>query len=163
MTMVWLVSRSRLKVPPGTSSPYISPLAPSGQRNCASWASQPQKSVTLNATARRGDHESSYEHVVALKKNDQKMAATNDTASIGNKFSSAGITASNFSATGMRLNRTGASDEERETEMNECLSIADNSVSRIWSACFPEYIVFLIFSSHVLYNRIINYKLSCSV
>ena len=91
------------------------------------------------------------------------MAATNDTASIGNKFSSAGITASNFSATGMRLNRTGASDEERETEMNECLSIADNSVSRIWSACFPEYIVFLISRSHVLYNRIINYKLSCSV
>ena len=25
----------------------ISPLTPSGQRNCASWASQPQKSVTL--------------------------------------------------------------------------------------------------------------------
>jgi len=25
----------------------VSPLASSGQRNCASWASQPQKSVTL--------------------------------------------------------------------------------------------------------------------
>ena len=47
MTMVWVVSRFRLKVPPGSSSPYISPLIPSGQRNCASWASQPQKSVTL--------------------------------------------------------------------------------------------------------------------
>ena len=45
--MVWVVSRSRLKAPPGTLSPYISPLTPSGQRNCASWASQPQKSVTL--------------------------------------------------------------------------------------------------------------------
>jgi len=27
--------------------PSISPLTSSGQRNCASWASQPQKSVTL--------------------------------------------------------------------------------------------------------------------
>ena len=45
--MVWVVSRFRLKAPPGTSSPYISPLTSSGQRNCASWASQPQKSVTL--------------------------------------------------------------------------------------------------------------------
>ena len=45
--MVWVVSRFRLKAPPGTSSPYISPLTPSGQRNCASRASQPQKSVTL--------------------------------------------------------------------------------------------------------------------
>ena len=47
VTMVWVVSRSRLKAPRGTSSPYISPLTPSGQRNYASWASQPQKSVTL--------------------------------------------------------------------------------------------------------------------
>jgi len=47
VTMVWVVSRSRLKAPPGASSPYISPLTPSGQHNCASWASQPQKSVTL--------------------------------------------------------------------------------------------------------------------
>ena len=45
--MVWVVSRSRLKATPGTSSPYISPLTPSRQSNCASWASQPQKSVTL--------------------------------------------------------------------------------------------------------------------
>ena len=47
VTMVWVVSRSRLKAPPGTSSASVSPLTPSGQRNCASWASQPQKSVTL--------------------------------------------------------------------------------------------------------------------
>ena len=47
VTMVWVVSRFRLKAPPGPSSHYISPLTPSGQRNCASWASQPQKSVTL--------------------------------------------------------------------------------------------------------------------
>jgi hypothetical protein len=85
------------------------------------------------------------------------MAATNDTASIGNKLSSAGIALSTFSATGIRLNRTGASEEERETEMSVYLNTADNSVSKIWSACFPEYIVFLILSSHVLHNRIINY------
>ena len=36
----------RFKGPPDTTSP-ISPLTSSGQRNCASWASQPQKSVTL--------------------------------------------------------------------------------------------------------------------
>jgi len=47
VTMVWVVSISRLKSPPGTSSLYISPLTPSGQRNCASWASQTQRSVTL--------------------------------------------------------------------------------------------------------------------
>ena len=35
----------RFKDPPGT--PSSSPLISSGQRNCASWASQPQKSVTL--------------------------------------------------------------------------------------------------------------------
>ena len=67
VTMGWVV-RSRLKVPPGTSSPYISPLTPSGQRNCASWASQPQKSVTLPPQPGGGGHENSYEHVVALRK-----------------------------------------------------------------------------------------------
>src|SRR5215510_16302019 len=35
----------KFKAPPGTS--YISPSTSSEQRNCASWASQPQKSVTL--------------------------------------------------------------------------------------------------------------------
>ena len=65
VTIVWVVSRSRLKAPPGTSSPYISLLTPSGQRN-----SVPTSEVGYtSATARRGDHESSYEHVVALKKN----------------------------------------------------------------------------------------------
>src|SRR5215469_7229039 len=34
----------RFKFPPGISYSYITS---SGQRNCASWASQPQKSVTL--------------------------------------------------------------------------------------------------------------------
>ena len=68
VTMFWVVSRSRLKAHPGTSSPYISPLTPSGQSNCASWASQPQKSVTLPPQPGGGDHESSYEHVVALEK-----------------------------------------------------------------------------------------------
>jgi len=68
VTMVWVVGRFRLKAPPGTSSPYISPLTPSGQRNCASWASQPQKSVTLPPQPGWGDHETSYELVVALEK-----------------------------------------------------------------------------------------------
>ena len=37
----------RFKVPPGTTSSSVTTHTPSGQRNCASWASQPQKSVTL--------------------------------------------------------------------------------------------------------------------
>ena len=37
----------RFKAPPGTTSSSIATHTPSGQRNCASWASQPQKSVTL--------------------------------------------------------------------------------------------------------------------
>ena len=37
----------RFKAPPGTTSHSITTHTPSGQRNCASWASQPQKSVTL--------------------------------------------------------------------------------------------------------------------
>jgi hypothetical protein len=67
----------RFKVPPGTSYPYItihsisiyhhplhihiSPSTSSGQRNFASWASQPQESVTG-----RGDHEVHKGHVVAV-------------------------------------------------------------------------------------------------
>jgi hypothetical protein len=43
--MVWVVE-FRFKAPPGTSYSYIT-IHPSGQRNCASWASQPQKSVTI--------------------------------------------------------------------------------------------------------------------
>ena len=37
----------KFKAPPGTISPSITTHTPSGQRNCASWASQTQKSVTL--------------------------------------------------------------------------------------------------------------------
>ena len=37
----------RFKAPPGTTSSSITTHTPSGQRNCASWASHPQKSVTL--------------------------------------------------------------------------------------------------------------------
>ena len=37
----------RFKAPPGSTSSSIATHTPSGQRNCASWASQPQKSVTL--------------------------------------------------------------------------------------------------------------------
>jgi hypothetical protein len=48
VTMVCVVSRFRLKALPGISSSYISPLTPSVQRNRVSWASQPQKSVTLS-------------------------------------------------------------------------------------------------------------------
>jgi hypothetical protein len=46
--MMWVVSRFRLKAPPGISSSCISPLTSSGQRNRTSWASQPQKSATLS-------------------------------------------------------------------------------------------------------------------
>jgi hypothetical protein len=47
-TMVWIRSlvEFRFKAPPGTSYSYITSTS-SGQRNCASWASQPQKSVTF--------------------------------------------------------------------------------------------------------------------
>jgi hypothetical protein len=58
----------RFKVPPGTSSSYISPSTSSGQRNRASRASQPQKSVTLRPQPGRGDHEAIKGHVVAMKK-----------------------------------------------------------------------------------------------
>ena len=37
----------RFKAPPGTTSSSITTHTPSGQGNCASWASQTQKSVTL--------------------------------------------------------------------------------------------------------------------
>ena len=64
MTMVWVVSISRLKAPSGTSSPHISPLTPSGQLRLMG---VPTSEVGYtSATARRGDHDSSYEHVVTL-------------------------------------------------------------------------------------------------
>ena len=37
----------RFKAPPGTTSSSITTNTSSGQRNCASWESQPQKSVTF--------------------------------------------------------------------------------------------------------------------
>ena len=54
----------RFKAPPGTTSSSVTTHTPSGQRNCASWAFQPQKSVTLlqcNYEVHKG-------HVVALEK-----------------------------------------------------------------------------------------------
>ena len=48
MTMVWVVSRFRLKGPPGISFSCIPPLTPSEKRSRASWTSQPQKSATLS-------------------------------------------------------------------------------------------------------------------
>ena len=48
VTMVWVVSRFRLKALPGISSSRISPLTSSGQRSRAPWASQTQKSATLS-------------------------------------------------------------------------------------------------------------------
>ena len=48
VTMVWVVSRFRLKAPPGISSSCISPLTSWGQHSRTSWASQPQKSATLS-------------------------------------------------------------------------------------------------------------------
>ena len=48
VTKVCVVSRFRLKAPPGISSSCISPLTSSGQHSRASWASQPQKSATLS-------------------------------------------------------------------------------------------------------------------
>ena len=48
VTMVWVVSRFRLKAPPCISSSCLSPLTSSGQRRRASRASQPQKSATLS-------------------------------------------------------------------------------------------------------------------
>ena len=65
-------------------------LIPSGQGNCASWASQPQKSVTLPPQPGGGDHESSYEHVLALggKKNFTRQVITRTLSKI-NKGNSA--------------------------------------------------------------------------
>ena len=44
----------RFKAPPDTTSSSITTHTSPGQRNCASWASQPQKSVAM---PRREDHE----------------------------------------------------------------------------------------------------------
>ena len=48
VTMVWVrLVEFRFKAPPGATSSSVTIYTSSGQRNCASWASQPQKSVTL--------------------------------------------------------------------------------------------------------------------
>jgi hypothetical protein len=56
----------RFKAPPGTTSSSITTHTPSGQRNCASWASQPQKSVTLLPCPGGRTTKSTKGHVVAL-------------------------------------------------------------------------------------------------
>ena len=56
-----------LKAPPGTTSSSITTHTPSGQRNCASWASQPQKSVTLLSCPGGRTTKSTKGHVMALE------------------------------------------------------------------------------------------------
>ena len=56
----------RFKAPPGTTSFSITTHTPSGQHNCASWASQPQKSVTLLPCPGGRTTKSTKGHVVAL-------------------------------------------------------------------------------------------------
>ena len=55
----------RFKASPGTTSSSITTHTPSGQRNCASWASQPQKSVTLLPCPGGRNTKSTKGHVVA--------------------------------------------------------------------------------------------------
>ena len=57
----------RFKAPPGTTSPSITTHTPSGQRNCALLASQPQKSVTLLLCPGGRTTKSTKGHVVALE------------------------------------------------------------------------------------------------
>ena len=56
------------KAPPGTTSSSITTHTPSGQGNCASWASQPQKSVTLLPCPGQRTTKSTKGHVVAFEK-----------------------------------------------------------------------------------------------
>ena len=58
----------RFKAPPGTTSSSITNHTPLGQRNCASWASQPQKSEVgyTPAMPRREDHEVHKGYLVAM-------------------------------------------------------------------------------------------------
>jgi len=58
----------RFKAHPGTTSPSITTHTPSGQRNYASWASQPQKSVTLLPRPGGRTTKSTKGHLVALGK-----------------------------------------------------------------------------------------------
>jgi len=54
------------KAPPGTTSSSITTHTPSGKRNCASWASQPQKSVALLPCPGGRNTKSTKGHVLAL-------------------------------------------------------------------------------------------------
>jgi len=58
----------RFKAPPGTTSSSINTHTSLGQRNCASWAPQPQKSVTLLPCPGGRTTKSTKGHVVALEK-----------------------------------------------------------------------------------------------
>ena len=56
----------RFKAPPGTTSSSVTTHTASGQRNCASRASQPQKSVTLLPCPGGRTTKSTKGHVVAM-------------------------------------------------------------------------------------------------
>ena len=64
----------RFKAPPGTTSPSITTHTPSGQRNCASWASQVGYTPAM---PRREDHEVHKGHVVALEKKSKSIQTSN--------------------------------------------------------------------------------------
>ena len=66
MSLVWVVSRFRLKAPPGISSSCISPLTSSGQRSRAHGRPNLRNRLHYRHN-QEGNHESSYEHVVALE------------------------------------------------------------------------------------------------
>ena len=57
----------RFKAPPGSTSSSITTHTSSGQRNCAPWASQPEKSVTLLPRLGGRTTKSTEGHVVALE------------------------------------------------------------------------------------------------
>ena len=57
----------RFKAPPGITSSSITTHTSSGQRNCASWASEPQKSVTLLPCPGGRTTKSTKGHVMALE------------------------------------------------------------------------------------------------
>ena len=61
------------KAPPGTTFSSITTHTPTGQGNCASWASQPQKSVTLLPCPGGRTTKSTKEHVVAMEEKSFRM------------------------------------------------------------------------------------------
>jgi hypothetical protein len=64
--MVWVVGRFRLRTPLAFYL-HISTLIASGRRNCAPWASQTEKSVTLRHR-QRAEHEDQENMWWALEK-----------------------------------------------------------------------------------------------